>query len=120
MNIFLIESDPCVRRLIATTLARSAPQDQVHVVEFSTGEEVFEVIPRYECHMDCLITDHRMDGNATGLDVVREAKKRWPQAVYIAVSGGWTPEEKGEYQALGCRCLDKPFEPEALVEATRG
>ncbi len=70
-------------------------------------------------HFDLVVTDLRMPG-ASGLDVLREAKRQSPGTEVLIVTGFANPADLREADRLGAfGCVGKPFHPDELAKRVR-
>lgn len=64
-----------------------------------------------------LITDYRLRGPATGVDLVRALRARQPDLPAIVLTGDPSPERRRATASLGVALLPKPARPDALRRA---
>ncbi|MEP6643306.1 MAG: response regulator [Acidobacteriaceae bacterium] len=113
-EILLIDDDPaqlCVREAVlrqagfsvSTAATASAAQQQLRNSSIASAVRL-------------IITDHMMPG-VSGYVFVRELRKLSPNIPVIVISGLAEAEE--EYAGLNVTFLNKPCEPEELIETVR-
>jgi CheY-like chemotaxis protein len=102
MHVLVVEDDPMVRQLLQR--AASALCNRVDIAE--DGNRALVLLA--QDNFDVIITDLKMPG-VTGLEVLRFARQKQPNARLIAVSGFVEPEDETEILKLGARLLPKPF-----------
>ncbi len=71
------------------------------------------------CRFDLVVTDLRMPG-ASGLQVLREAKRESPSTEVLIVTGFAGLADLREAERLGAFCcIAKPFDPDVLAQRVR-
>jgi DNA-binding response OmpR family regulator len=117
--VYLAEDDPDLREALTTVLTRKG----LVVRAASDGMQLFDWLFRRRDRgtrlPDVIVTDHRMPGYCS-LDILQcLVERQWTIPVIVLTAFG--PEVRGLAMAYGARTvLDKPFDPEALCEATMG
>ncbi len=86
------------------------------VLEASNAEEGMALL---EAHPEVrvLVTDVRMPGWMSGIDLARQAGKKWPEISILVTSAYYTAED-GELPE-NMTLLPKPFPPETLVRQVK-
>lgn len=115
-DILLLEDMKPLRRILSHALREEGHE----VVEGADGALTYDSALLGK--IDVLITDIDMP-RVNGFEVILEAQKRRPDLKIIAISGG-TGQSVNEYLTacveLGVhQVMQKPFEPDALVETVR-
>ena len=116
MRVLLIDDEDRIRELLATILT-DADYD---VMCASNGAEAMELMN--DQSFDLVITDILMP-EKEGVETIMELKRKTPETRIIALSGGgrtknFTPL-KIAARAGADMTLQKPIEPDDLVEAVR-
>ena len=78
-----------------------------------------EAIALLEAHPEIrlLVTDVKMPGWMSGIDLARQVEKRWPE-ISIVVTSAYYTAEHGELPE-SMTLFPKPFTPERLVDQVR-
>jgi len=86
------------------------------VMEAANADEAMALL---EAHPEIrvLITDVRMPGWMSGIDLARQAEKRWPE-ISIVVTSAFYAVDDGELPE-NMTLFPKPFSPERLVNQVR-
>jgi two-component system chemotaxis response regulator CheY len=111
-KILIVDDDAAIRRVLDRLLTRAG----YDVIQAANG---FEAIDSYRAHpVDLVITDMYMPG-ADGLDVINRLRAEYPQARFIAISGGGFVDPARALEAASVagalNTLPKPFSPDALL-----
>lgn len=86
--------------------------DAEFAAEVVTASDGASAIARLcEGGFDLLVTDFQMP-RASGLDVLRYARARWPRLPALLVTGEASPQLFEEARRLGVEVLAKPFDPD--------
>lgn len=110
-HVVLVADDHAeMRRLLSLVLTRRG----YSVKDASDGAALRSLLDA-EPQVDAVVTDVRMPG-MTGLDALRGVRERYPHTVLIVVTAFGDPETHQAAADLGARCLDKPFDPDILVD----
>jgi len=115
-RILLVEDEPLLRELLRELLE----QNGYGVVEASDGVEALERWQREGGRFDVLVTDIVMPNGMNGLELgqkLRQAKAR----LRLIYTSGYNSEMAGKDFAPeeGTAFLQKPYKPEALLQAIR-
>ncbi len=108
-SLLIVDDEENIRR----AMIRSLRADGYDFVAAGSGQEALEVLRQRP--VDMVITDHSMPG-MSGLELVREIKKQWPNTMRLILTGYADLEmaiqaiNEGEVH----RFLRKPLEPEDL------
>ncbi len=106
-QVLVVDDVPEVRLVLRTLLEEPG----VEVLEAGDGREALEVLGGIE--VDLVITDCRMP-NMTGLELMAEAKERYPQLPFIVVSSTAKEEDLRDLQPRAI--VSKPFRMSDLKE----
>ena len=111
--VLLVEDVP-----VQMMAAASALQDAgLRVVEAPTVEAATSALGA-DAELRVIVADIDLDGEPlTGLTLAKAVAARWPDLAVLIISGVIMPET--DAMPAGARFLQKPFEPEALVDAVR-
>jgi len=111
-SVFIAEDDD----LVVEVLARICKEVFAEVVVRNSGSEALHVIE--ERTFDLIVTDLRMPG-ASGLSLLAEAHRRWPDCPLLLISGYADEEAAQIARNLGAHILHKPFGARGLRQALR-
>lgn len=104
-TVLLVEDEPAIRRLIATSLERAG----YRVIEARHGREALEL---FDDSIDLLLTDVRLP-HVDGHELVRRLREKRPELRVLAISGyPLNAPTEGVF-------LAKPFPREVLLKAVR-
>jgi CheY-like chemotaxis protein len=94
MRILIVDDEPRVAEVLASSLAKEGHQaDVAH-----SGEEALQCCASLD--LDALFLDVSMPG-MSGLDVLAEVKRRRPSLPVVVITGHATPEQIDEVKRLG-------------------
>lgn len=107
--VLFVEDQPMVRYTTAAHLVEAG----FAVIEASSGEEALALIHGRE-PIEVLLTDLRLPGRIDGWDIAEAARRARPDlpVIYASAYSYVTPR-----QVPGSVMLDKPYPPEALLDA---
>lgn len=110
--VLMVEDEEIVRISNCDLLERSGLQ----VLEASNALEAMALL---EAHPEIrvLVTDVKMPGWMSGIDLARQVAKKWPEICIMVTSAYYTTDddELPENMTL----FPKPFPPEALVKEVK-
>lgn len=115
MNATVLLVDDEVRSLDAM---RRTLEEDFEVLTAAGADEAREQMARREVHV--ILCDQRMPGT-TGVEFLREARERWPDAVRIVISGYTDSEDiiAGINEAGIWQYILKPWVPDHLLQTVR-
>lgn len=109
--ILIVDDEPALLQLLSRAVRKILPD--AHVDSAATSAEAAIAIAGQPYSL--LITDHFLDG-ATGSEIAKAAKARWPGLAVLLLSGA-----SAEMMPTGCPSADlvmgKPFELRDLLHA---
>ena len=113
--ILIVDDEKEIRALVRKALERSGHE----VMEAANGEEGVRIF--YEKPADLIITDLLMPV-MPGTRLISKLKSNFPDLKIIAISGGGSLYQSGDYLALAkelgaTRVLEKPITLAALINA---
>ena len=109
-RILLVEDNTIARRNIALFLERAG----YHVTQAGTGEDALRLVEAVDDY-DIVISDLRMGGMATGLDVLANQRRLSPRAHAILMTAFGSDQVKNQATELGARYIEKPIDLSALL-----
>jgi DNA-binding NtrC family response regulator len=111
ITILFVDDDPAILRLVGRLLAA----DPFDVLTAASGAEALEMLARQR--VDVLVSDLEMP-EMGGLELVREARQRFPDTLRMLLTGAATLEAALEAINQGevARFLRKPLDPDAFRE----
>ena len=104
----VVEDDEFQREILSEFLK----DESMDVIQCESAEAAELIIARVGAELSLLVTDFRLAGEGTGLDVACFAKKRFPHLRVILMSG-----ENSLQIPADVRFLQKPFHPGDLLDA---
>lgn len=110
LAILLVEDEPVVRMVAADVLFDAG----YRVVEVSDADEALRLL-NLRADLQVLVTDVKMPGKLSGVELAFVVAKRWPN-VGIVVSSGHAQPKPGDLP-IGAIFLPKPYYPSQLVDA---
>ena len=99
----IVDDDEAMRFLLRHHLE----SDGATVVEAASGDQARDVIKRQEPPFALVVSDNRMPGEVTGLDVLSAAAARDGDTALLLLTAHVDPELVRSAQALGAETLDK-------------
>lgn len=113
-RILVVEDDPMQRSAIQLLLETWGHS----VTAAADGDAALAAVRRPDGIPDVIVTDFRLPGTLTGVDVVRTVGEMAGGAVPgVILTGDTAPERIREAVSAGCRLLHKPFTPSVLKDA---
>ena len=110
--VLLVEDDPLVRLVAADLLSDAG----FRVVEAETADAAIGVLEARD-DIRVVVTDVRMPGKRTGLDLAEDVQNRWPGTPVLITSGYLPPSPRPMLR--GASFLAKPYDVEELVQRVR-
>ncbi len=112
--ILVVEDDPIQRSGVVLLLESWG----YRVMEAVDGDDALAQVRDAVEKPDLIVTDFRLPGRLTGVQVVTGVGALLDQAIPgIILTGDTAPERIREAVATGCRLLHKPFAPDRLRDA---
>jgi two-component system, sensor histidine kinase len=113
-RVLVLDDDDTVRHGMLALLERWG----CVTTSAATGEEAIARAREEEYHFDVIVSDYRLPGEITGVQVVGEilAEAGWPIPV-VLVTGDTSPERIKEAKESGFPLLHKPVKPAFLRNA---
>jgi CheY-like chemotaxis protein len=110
--VLVVEDEELVRLVSCEKLEQAG----LSVLEASDAEQGMALLEAHP-NIRVLVTDVRMPGWMSGIDLARQVGKRWPEISILVTSAYYSAEddELPENMTL----LPKPFSPDALVRQVR-
>ena len=107
----LVVEDEAILRTCAVAML----EDAGHLVlEAQNSEEALEILADHD-EIGIVVTDVRMPGHMSGLDLVAKIQKERPLIRSIVVSGNATPREA--FNSGASAFVQKPYSRTAIVDA---
>ena len=110
--VLVVEDDPSILMVLSAYLAGEG----YRVLQAENGEQAFEILAS-KPHLDMMITDFRLPGGISGVQIAEPAVKLRPELKVIFISG--YAQEIRETDSPITRTapiLDKPFDLDRLQE----
>ncbi|MCW2271741.1 Sporulation initiation phosphotransferase F [compost metagenome] len=108
--VLVVEDDDTIRMVLRDYLAGEG----YHVLVAEDGEQAFEILAS-KPHLDLIVTDFRLPGGISGVQIAEPALKLRPDLKVIFISG-YPAEirESGSPIAFKAPILAKPFDLDTL------
>jgi CheY-like chemotaxis protein len=110
-TVLIVDDEPLVVKLLARVLVEAGYE----TLTCDSGKAALEVIAEYDGPLDIVLTDIRMPG-VSGWAVASAAKKRWPWAGTVYISGDRAMAQEHSCTPDDC-FLQKPFSALSLLAA---
>lgn len=81
-TILVVEDEPALRHLL---VRRLATRTSIRVIEASSALGARTILESE--HVDLIVSDHRIEGNVTGTELLEEVGRRWPHCKRVLFSG---------------------------------
>jgi CheY-like chemotaxis protein len=110
--VLVVEDEPVILMVLTDYLSGQG----YRVLQAENGEQAFEILAS-KPHLDMLITDFRLPGGISGVQIAEPAVKLRPDLKVIFISG--YPQEIRETGSLitsKAPILEKPFDLDVLQE----
>ncbi|XIA62803.1 response regulator [Bradyrhizobium sp. TZ2] len=104
----VVEDDELQREILSEFLK----DESMDVIQCESAETAELIIARAGAELSLLVTDFRLSGEGTGVDVASFAKERFPHIRVVIMSG-----EHHLPIPANVRFLRKPFHPRELLAA---
>jgi two-component system response regulator AtoC len=112
-SILVADDEPSIRHVLTLVLADKGYE----VRAVSDGDEALRELAARP--YDAVVCDVRMP-KVDGLELVRRARKEWPELTFVVMSAYGSPESALEAVSLGAYdYVPKPFKPEEMVLVLR-
>jgi two-component system response regulator AtoC len=109
-RILIVDDEPNIR----SGLAQSLEEESYEVSTASDGAEAWAMFRRTPHPL--VITDLKMPGPISGLDLVRQIKHGWPETLILVITAHGTVETAVEAMRLGAHdYIGKPVDPDMLL-----
>ncbi|MFK8331486.1 response regulator [Pseudomonas sp. BJa5] len=108
--VLVVEDEPSIRMVLRDYLA----SEGYHVLVAEDGEQAFKILAS-KPHLDLIVTDFRLPGGISGVEIAEPALKLRPDLKVIFISG-YPAEirESGSPIAFKAPILAKPFDLDTL------
>jgi DNA-binding NtrC family response regulator len=110
-TVLLVEDNSLARRNIATFLERAGYQ----VAQADTGEDAVRLI-QTTGDFDIVISDLRMPGMISGLDVLSHQNRIAPETGSILMTAFGSDQIKNQTSKLGAGYIEKPIKLDSLLQ----
>lgn len=108
--VLIVEDDRFVRILSADLLLDAG----MEIVEAADGEEALAIFERHATDIGALMTDVKMPGACSGLDLAQRVAEQWPWISILVTSGNFNRRPPG--LPAHAQFLPKPWRAEAVVD----
>jgi DNA-binding NtrC family response regulator len=110
-TVLLVEDSSLARRNIATFLERAGYQ----VAQADTGEDAVRLI-QTTGDFDVVISDLRMPGMISGLDVLSHQNRIAPETGSILMTAFGSDQIRNQTRKLGAGYIEKPIKLDSLLQ----
>ena len=110
--VLFVEDEPLIRMTAADALADGG----IMAWEASDADEAMALLETHP-EIRVLVTDVKMPGWMSGIDLARQAAKKWPEICIMVTSAYYTADEVELPENM--TLFPKPFSPEALVREVK-
>ena len=111
-TVLVVEDEELVRVSSCDLLEQSG----LKVLEASDADEAMALLETHP-EIRVLVTDVKMPGWMSGIDLARQAAKKWPEICIMVTSAYYTADEVELPENM--TLFPKPFSPEALVREVK-
>ena len=107
----IVDDEPAIRTFLRGILE----QRQFHILEADSAARALKIIQTQGGRLDLIVSDIRMPGDMSGLDLAHSVRNAFPAIPVILISGycDTYPDNNA-----GFEFISKPFAPEAILNAT--
>jgi len=110
--VLVVEDEPVILMVLTDYLSGQG----YRVLQAENGEQAFEILAS-KPHLDMLITDYRLPGGISGVQIAEPAVKLRPDLKVIFISGyAREIRETGSPITLKAPILEKPFDLDVLQD----
>ncbi|MFF7708765.1 response regulator [Pseudomonas sp. NPDC007930] len=113
--VLVVEDEPVILRVLTDYLF----SEGYHVLQAENGTQAFEILAT-KPHLDLMVTDFRLPGGISGVDIAEPAVKLRPDLKVIFISG-YPAEIRDSAHPIAHRApiLAKPFDLDELQKVIR-
>ena len=106
----IVDDEPAIRTFLRAIL----DQRRFQILEADSAPHALKIIQKLGGRLDLIVSDIRMPGDMTGLDLAHSVRNAFPAIPVILISGycDTYPEKNA-----GFEFISKPFAPEAILNA---
>lgn len=110
--VLIVEDDPSIMLILSAYLSGEG----YHILQAENGEQAFAILAS-KPHLDMMITDFRLPGGISGVDIAEPAVKLRPDLKVIFISG-YAQEVRETDSPITRKApiLDKPFDLDELQD----
>ncbi|MDR6961774.1 hypothetical protein BK654_25225 [Pseudomonas brassicacearum] len=110
--VLIVEDDPSILMVLSTYLSGEG----YRILQAENGEQAFEILAS-KPHLDMMITDFRLPGGITGVQIAEPAVRLRPDLKVIFISG-YAQEVRDTDSPITRKApiLDKPFDLDELQD----
>jgi CheY-like chemotaxis protein len=107
--VLIVDDEPLIRETVSELLSSAG----LSTLEATNGPAALEMLHKNGHAIAVLLTDIRMPGGMSGIDLARIAQRTWPWIKVIVMSGYYETGPDG----LPCnaRFLPKPWQPQEVI-----
>lgn len=110
----IVDDEPCIRSYVRAILER----DHIQSVEAENAVQAMRMLQRFTGRLDLVVSDIRMPGDMSGIDLAYAIRNLFPTVPIILISG--YADDAGVTRAgADFEFIPKPFAPAAILSAAR-
>lgn len=111
--VMIVENDRVIRILSAELLIEGG----VDVLDATDGEEALALLELHAAEVAAVITDIRMPGKCSGLELARHVATQWPWISILVTSGYYS--ERPSCMPRQALFLSKPWDSKVVLDFAR-
>jgi two-component system cell cycle sensor histidine kinase/response regulator CckA len=110
----IVDDEPAIRMYLRTILER----EHVQCLEAESAVHALRVIQRLQGKLDLVVTDIKMPGDMSGIDLAYSIGSSFPNIAVILITG-YVDEAVVKQAASAFKLIQKPFAVNAVLEAVK-
>lgn len=110
--VLVVEDEALIRIDMCDRLEKAG----LHVLEAVDADEAMALLETHP-EVSVLVTDVKMPGWMSGIDLARQAAKKWPELSILLTSAYYSAED--DQLPENMTLYPKPFSPEGLVKEVK-
>ena len=110
--VLVVEDEALIRIDMCDRLEKAG----LHVLEAADADEAMALLEAHP-EVSVLVTDVKMPGWMSGIDLARQAAKKWPELSILLTSAYYSAED--DQLPENMTLYPKPFSPEGLVKEVK-
>ena len=107
--VLIVDDEPLIRETVSELLSSAG----LSTLEATNGVEALELLNKNGHAVSVLLTDIRMPGGMSGIDLARITQRTWPWIKVIVMSGYYSSGPDG--LPGNARFIPKPWQPQEVI-----